>query len=446
MFSSRDEEEWVPATDEDRQAVLVQLERLIRPPADGGWDPDTPPDRDAVIVQLERLLDDARFRFSRHHPRLLRFVVEKTIQGATDQLKERDLGVEIFGRSVDYDVNSDPIVRVTAAEIRDRIAQYYDEEEHSLELRIDLPLGSYTPRFRQPPPRAKRNPERILAEIPRPSSPLAADEAENPNVRAKSSRRGRLAVVWIFSMALVGLIAFFAPGVAERYYVNTVTSFWQFGDDRSSHVLVCVRETDPTAGVGNSESTPSSSAVPEREGMIPSSDAMVAIRIASAITSAGLTPVLRGTTQTTLGDLQQGPVVMIGALDNDWTLRLTDSLPFRFVRPADGSAYRIVDARSAMAPVYEVDRSLPYSAVSQDYGIVARFLNPITERPTVIVAGLGANGTNAAMSLVTSDDLFRQFAASAPRDWRKRNFELLLATQTRGGKAAPPKILAAQYW
>ena len=107
---------------------------------------------------------------------------------------------------------------------------------------------------------------------------------------------------------------------------------------------------------------------------------------------------------------------MIGGFDNDWTLRLTDSLPFRFVKAADDGRYEIFDARSATAPVYSIDTSVPYSALTQDYGIVARFLNPITERPTVIVAGLGTNGTEAATSLVTSNYLFKQFAATAPKD------------------------------
>jgi hypothetical protein len=139
-------------------------------------------------------------------------------------------------------------------------------------------------------------------------------------------------------------------------------------------------------------------------------------------------------------------VVLIGAFGNDWTLRLTDSLPFRFVHSSDGRIDQIVDARSATAPVYALDRSQPYSALNQDYGIVARFLNPLTERPTVVVAGLGANGTEAAAELVTSNVQFRQFLAVAPKDWRTRNFEILLATQTADGRVAGAKILAVQYW
>ena len=67
-----------------------------------------------------------------------------------EPLKERTLGVEVFGRAPDYDTNLDPVVRTTAVEIRKRIAQYYHEEGHQNEIRIDFPAGSYLPEFRMP--------------------------------------------------------------------------------------------------------------------------------------------------------------------------------------------------------------------------------------------------------------------------------------------------------
>lgn len=77
----------------------------------------------------------------------LRFVVEQTLARKTEALKERTLGVDVFARPSHYDTNDDPIVRVTAGEIRKRIAQYYQEPGHEEELRIYLPLRSYVPHF-----------------------------------------------------------------------------------------------------------------------------------------------------------------------------------------------------------------------------------------------------------------------------------------------------------
>src|ERR1700677_3202602 len=116
----------------------------------------TDEERTAIHEQLERLLSNSHFKQSRRFPSFLRFVIDQTLQGQTDLLKERTLGIEIFGRDHDYDTSSDPIVRVTATEIRKRIAQYYQEPGHETELRLSLPSGSYVPQFHWPPT-AKQN-------------------------------------------------------------------------------------------------------------------------------------------------------------------------------------------------------------------------------------------------------------------------------------------------
>src|SRR6201747_29437 len=103
--------------------------------------------RSELLDQLERIVRSKHFRNSKRYPTFLRFVVEQTLAGKTEALKERTLGVDVFARPNHYDTNDDPIVRVTAGEIRKRIAQYYQEPGREEELRIDLPLGSYVPHF-----------------------------------------------------------------------------------------------------------------------------------------------------------------------------------------------------------------------------------------------------------------------------------------------------------
>src|ERR1700761_7471674 len=104
----------------------------------------------AANQQLERLLANPYFSNSRRFPSFLRFIVRQTLSGRTDLLKERTLGVEVFGKHAEYDTANDPIVRVTAAEIRKRIAQYYQDPAHEHELRLSLPPGSYVPKFDPP--------------------------------------------------------------------------------------------------------------------------------------------------------------------------------------------------------------------------------------------------------------------------------------------------------
>src|SRR5262249_18342558 len=112
--------------------------------------PDTEIEREAIREQLQRILAHPLFSHSKRYPLLLRWVVEKALDGRGGQLKEGTLGGEVFGRDPDYDTNTDPVVRITAGEIRKRIAQYYHEPGRESELRIDLPCGTYVPEFHRP--------------------------------------------------------------------------------------------------------------------------------------------------------------------------------------------------------------------------------------------------------------------------------------------------------
>ena len=84
---------------------------------------ETEAERNAIQAQLERILTDPLFKNSKRYPNLLRYVVESALDGHTSELKERTLGVAVFEREPDYDTNLDPVVRITAAEVRKRLAQ-----------------------------------------------------------------------------------------------------------------------------------------------------------------------------------------------------------------------------------------------------------------------------------------------------------------------------------
>src|SRR5580693_5967898 len=127
-------------------------------------------ERAEVQRQLERLLGNPHFSNSKRFPSFLRFIVQEELEGRGDLLKERTLGIEVFGRDASYDTTSDPIVRVTAAEIRKRIAQYYQESGHGDELRISLPPGSYIPHFDWPQPEPASQPL-TLSTVDAPSAP-----------------------------------------------------------------------------------------------------------------------------------------------------------------------------------------------------------------------------------------------------------------------------------
>jgi hypothetical protein len=78
---------------------------------------------------------------------LLTFVVEATLKGESDHLKETTIGVFVFGRSPDYDPKVDTIVRSQAWRLRGKLREYYASEGADDPIFIDVPLGRYVPVF-----------------------------------------------------------------------------------------------------------------------------------------------------------------------------------------------------------------------------------------------------------------------------------------------------------
>src|SRR5215472_6624814 len=105
-------------------------------------------ERNQILAHLESIFQSPVFRSSKRYCALLRFVVERALDGQADQLKERTIGVEAFGRPADYDTNIDHSVRSAAGEVRRRLAQYYLECGDDSGVRIELTPGSYVPQIR----------------------------------------------------------------------------------------------------------------------------------------------------------------------------------------------------------------------------------------------------------------------------------------------------------
>src|SRR5689334_22253874 len=86
--------------------VVMATQRVIGPSlrtAQGVFVPSTLEERELVRVQLERILASSVFRNSKRYTSVLKYIVERALEGATDHLKERTIGIEVFGRTPDYD-------------------------------------------------------------------------------------------------------------------------------------------------------------------------------------------------------------------------------------------------------------------------------------------------------------------------------------------------------
>ena len=109
--------------------------------------PALPPDADAVRAQLERILLSPGFVNADWLSRFLRFVVERTLDGEGDQLKEYRLGTEVFDRPSDYDPRLDSIVRVEARRLRSKLAEYYEGPGRVDPTVIRVDKGGYAATF-----------------------------------------------------------------------------------------------------------------------------------------------------------------------------------------------------------------------------------------------------------------------------------------------------------
>lgn len=400
-------------------------------------------EKSAVLQQLERLLANPYFSHSRRFPSFLRYVVEKTLAGQEDLLKERMLGIEIFGRQADYDTASDPIVRVTAAEIRKRIAQYYQEAGHEQELRISLPAGSYVPQFHWQAAAATKD------EAPAETAAITEPVTEAATV-AEEIHANRHARKVIAALLLVAVLA--AGGsfwLWQSAHRSAFDFFWGPLLNSSDPVLFCIADQKQYSSIELRDATDQSkqTILPDNLTAVVIDDLNPIVKVAGILQANGKKYSLRGESATNLMDLRTGPTVFIGAFDNAWTLRLTKPLQYHFANNPEMTQFRIVDSNAPNSTRWLVDRSQQMATNNyRDYAIVARFTDSTTGKLAVIAAGVSRGGTIAAGEFLTDPGNLGELMRAAQAAGNKKNMEIVLSTQIIGGEPGSPKMEAAYFW
>ena len=371
--------------------------------------------RSELLHQLERIVSSKHFRNSKRYPSFLRFVVEQTLAGKTEGLKERTLGIDVFARPNDYDTNADPVVRVTAGEIRKRIAQYYQEPGHEDELRIDLPLGSYVPHF-LPANHTNHIAEHdhlrdlngVAAVLPHQPdheamgteapAPLAAN---HPVAGSGGLRRTFLSVLLFLG---VGIVLLSGVLLRDHWRDQGIRYFWQplLASGKPALIVIGVHSLNE---MGQDEPTQTRASSPRdgqenmlssmvRSDMVPVSDIVSYSELTDLLTRRTHVYRTKGSTDTTLEDLRQGPVILIGGLDNIWTKRLVAPLRFSFF--AQNQLESEIHDKKDPSHVWKFDNMQLVSGDSHDYAIVASYFDPTIGQHVLIAAGIGKAGTQAA--------------------------------------------------
>jgi len=403
------------------------------------------PDEAAVREQLGRMLVNPHFCHSRRFPSFLRYVVEQTLTGQTGPLKERTIGSEVFGKDPDYDTASDPIVRVTAVEIRKRIAQYYQEPGHRDELQISLPPGSYVPQFQWP-----RSDSELFqfAQPERPVLPVleqAAGEANEVVVApAKAAKK------WQIIAAGFAVLAILATGgwFALRPQPSRLDRFWAPIFKPDEPVAICYPLNHFDEMVLRDAANPIQfKLLKEDTAALVVDDLQPVVSIGGLLELHRQPYLLVGADRATLTDLRRGPTVFVGAFDNEWTLRMTRGLRFRFANDADMTHFWIEDTLSPAHTRWEVDRGQQQAINNyRDYAIVARFQDSTTGKIAVILAGIARGGTVAAGEFLTIPNNIEAIKSRAPKNWDGQNMEFVLSTEIIDGRSSPPKVEAAYFW
>jgi hypothetical protein len=408
--------------------------------------PETEADHQAAISQLAQILASPAFRNSRRNSKLLRYIVERTLEGRTELLKERLLGTEVFGRPPDYDTSSDHIVRSTAGEIRKRSAQFYLQPGSNSGIRIDLLPGSYIPQFR--PSDAKTFDDAAESE----------KVSATPATASPRARSGRLRILLggLFVILASSAVWKAGPSFEDR---GAAARLWSPVLNSSSPIVLCMgdprkawagSEASSFAGFASIGADPRP--VAARAGTpdswfyrnVPFGDAVALSRLTALIAKNNKEYRVVYSPDSTLLDLRENSAVIVGGIDNFWAMHLTRDLRYRFQLDHAAHTIFIEDEEAPGHREWQVPLDLPRNQVQIDYAIVARVVHPVTGRPVVVAGGIRDCGTMAASEFLSSNVHLKELEKHAPAQWV--NMEAVISTKVFKGTPGPPRIVAAYFW
>jgi hypothetical protein len=415
---------------------------------------------DSIRAQLDLLIHDEVFRSSKRSVAFLKYVVEQTLNGSADQIKERTIGVEVFGRDPSYDTNVDHIVRTAATELRKRLATYYVDEKHRSELRMGLIPGSYIPRFTQPN-QARRTAADSGAEL---ETPEPAIESPSAHVHFdplplplatlapdSASRPGRRWGIGLVSGGAIAFAAFLGYGYLHRPTPGDL--FWRPVVDTPGTVLLAVGDhpngppTLPEIEGNGVSATPVPSS--DSSQTVPFADTVTIARVVGELEARNKKVLIRQGSTSSFSDLREGAVVLIGAFNNEWSLRLTRQLRYSLAMDAEKHLIYIRDAKNPASRGWSWGTNQPRQPLTganspriQDYALISRIRDSETGHVVVVIGGLYTYGTEAAGEFLSDPQLMNAIASQLRPNEAARTLQIVLGTTVMDGTPGPPRVLA----
>jgi hypothetical protein len=409
------------------------------------------PDVSAIRAHLEVLYNSPQFRQSKRCQALLRFVVEETLEGRGEHLKERVVGAQAFGREPSYETTHDPIVRNAAIEVRKRLAQYYQENGSTPEVRIQLPPGSYVPEFKV-------------------ESPVPAEEVFEltPELVADSPPPSRRRSHWIVpaGVACLSLLAF-----AGWRWTSRQTAFDKLWAPfmQGPLVQVCVGEprrliridgpsapalyeslrklkTDPPSGRTLPLGPQDFSATENR--YIHRRDALAVARVAAMLASKGIPHRLRTDSDAPYSELKGSPLIALGGFDPRHRMKLRQGFRFELTSEiVDSVRYSyVLDRENPERKDWRFPVSDMKSLGPADYALVTLTMLSATEKAAIAIVGLTDFSTLAAGEFVTDPDAVNAAFRNVPAGWEKKNLQIVLETKVIQDVPGQTKAVAIHAW
>ena len=391
--------------------------------------------RAAVIEEMNRILGHPVFKGSDRCVAMLRYLINLALAGGDTEIKERTLGIEVFGRSPDYDVSTDPIVRRIASEVRKRLAQYYQERGNNSCVRIDLIRGSYLPEFGfalESGPRKSANATVSEETLEPPSQPEPAiPHLETPPDTTPNVSRRRW-ILGIAAAALIGLACFALMRVSAFY--SPVYRVWKPLLNSGDTITVCLPIHDSSLGnTGRADSAASTTFRDVKAGSI----------ITELLTNFKKHPDVRPATVLSFRDFHESPAVLIGGLNNPWVPALLSKLRFSVQSDRDTGDTWVQDMQNPGKRDWKIDGKSQTGEIPADYAVITRVYDQEASQWIMSLSGLKAKGTEGAAELVSD----AQYAKLLPTSiLGTGNFQIVLKVSIIGGEPGPLQILAVQTW
>ena len=422
----------------------------------------------ALEVQktLSAIFQSTPFHTSKQSQELLQYIVDQTLAGHLEMLKERIIGANVFNRRPDYDTNDDPIVRARAAEVRKRLALYY-QEAHEEAVRISVPPGSFraifewingnptlSPSAPQHGPEGGQQPVEPIT----PPIPHEVAEPEPPPSSARFRTRKWLIVIAASAVLLTLAVQHYFAASEERAFDR----FWSPVLDNSNPVLIYIGtnavyelsasyidayyQQQPLSKSDNrvlesyiplppDTKLSTGDLLPVRDTFVTIGDVAAATKIVSLLVRHNKQFDIRYGNDVVYGDFRQSPAILIGAHNNQWTLSMTASLRYVF------AVHNAIQDRKDPAK-----RWVAKDDFAEDYAVVSRILDSKTGTTVITAAGVGFAGTRAAAEFLTNPQSISELVKSLPKGWEKKNIQIVLHTTVVNQLPGAPDVVATYCW